>query len=160
MIRGVIDRPLRSIVILVVLVVAGAVAGFQTMPNAMPTLGFSLPSFSGRALGGAPSATENYLRGTEAYNAEMVWTALSDEAQLRYRTRGGNLQSLQAQMEQAKQAGAQLSGITYIGGQSLPDGSSMHFYLVSTRSPQTRGEAEFVPYVFTLDKSGKIAQVQ
>ena len=36
----------------------------------------------------------------------------------------------------------------------------MHFYTVLTRGPQSRGDAEPVPYVFTLDKSGKIVRVQ
>jgi hypothetical protein len=63
-------------------------------------------------------------------------------------------------MDQAKQAGAQLEQITYIGGQPLPDGSSLHFYTVLTRGPSAGGQSEYVPYVFTLDQSGKITRVQ
>jgi hypothetical protein len=100
------------------------------------------------------------MHGTETFNAEMVWNALSDEAQGRYKSRGGSMQALQDQMNQAKQAGAQLEQVTYIGGQSFSDGTSMHFYTVLTRGPQSRADAEPVPYVFTLDKSGKIVRVQ
>ena len=70
------------------------------------------------------------------------------------------MQALQSQMDQAKQAGAQLDHVTYIGGQSFPDGTSMHFYTVLTRGQQSKSDAEPVPYIFTLDKSGKIVRVQ
>ncbi len=100
------------------------------------------------------------MRGTTTFDAQLVWEALSSEAQTRYASRGGDLQTLQAQMDQAKQAGAQLDQVTYIGGQALPDGTSLHFYTVLTRGPQSRTEPEYVPYVFTLDPSGKIVRVQ
>ena len=100
------------------------------------------------------------MKGNETFNAELVWNALSDEAQGRYRSRGGSMQALQSQMDQAKQAGAQLEHVTYIGGQAFSDGTSMHFYTVLTRGPQARTDAEPIPYVFTLDKSGKIVRVQ
>jgi hypothetical protein len=100
------------------------------------------------------------MKGTETFNAEMVWNALSDDAQGRYRSRGGSMQALQSQMDLAKQAGAQLEQVTYIGGQAFPDGTSMHFYTVLTKGPQPRTDAEPIPYVFTLDKSGKIVRVQ
>jgi hypothetical protein len=36
----------------------------------------------------------------------------------------------------------------------------MHFYTVLTKGPQSRTDAEPIPYVFTLDRSGKIVRVQ
>ncbi len=145
---------------LVALLAAVGILGFQGLQQS-GGLNLSLPSPSLPFLTtGAPPATDNYLKGTETYNAEMVWSALSDEAVERYRSRGGNVQGMQSQMEQAKQAGAQLEQITYVGGQSMPDGTSMHFYVVLARGPQSRDEAEYVPYVFTLDRAGKISRVQ
>ena len=158
LIRGVVMHPIRFAIVLVALIAGAALV---TLQAGMPSFAFSLPSPSFKVgSNGAPSATENYMKGTETFNAELVWNALSDEAQGRYRSRGGSMQALQSQMDQAKQAGAQLEHVTYIGGQAFPDGTSMHFYTVLTRGPQSRTDAEPIPYVFTLDKSGKIVRVQ
>ena len=157
-IRGVVMHPIRFAIVLVALIAGAALV---TLQAGLPTLSLSLPSPSFKVgSGGAPNSTENYMKGTETFNAELVWNALSDEAQGRYRSRGGSMQALQSQMDQAKQAGAQLEQVTYIGGQAFPDGTSMHFYTVLTKGPQPRTDAEPIPYVFTLDKSGKIVRVQ
>jgi hypothetical protein len=157
-IRGLVEHPIRMVVVLVALMAGAALLIFQA---GLPTLSLSLPSAPFRmSSSGAPNATESYMKGTETFNAELVWNALSDEAQGRYRQRGGSMQALQSQMDQAKQAGAQLEHVTYIGGQAFPDGTSMHFYTVLTRGPQSRTDAEPVPYIFTLDKTGKIVRVQ
>jgi hypothetical protein len=158
-IRGLVTHPIRFVIVLVALVAGASLlifqAGLPTLPAlALPSAPFKMGS------GGAPSATENYMHGTETFNADLVWSSLSDEAQGRYKSRGGSQQALQSQMDQAKQAGAQLDHITYIGGQSFPDGTSMHFYTVLTRGPQSKSDAEPVPYIFTLDKAGKIVRVQ
>jgi hypothetical protein len=154
----VVLHPIRFVIVLVALIAAASLAFFQ---SGLPALSLSLPGAPFRVgSGGAPSSTDDYMKGTETFDAELVWNALSDDAQGRYRSRGGSMQALQGQMDQAKQAGAQLEQVTYIGGQAFSDGSSMHFYTVLTRGPQTRADAEPVPYVFTLDKSGKIVRVQ
>ena len=157
-IRGVVMHPIRFAIVLVALIAGAALV---TLQAGLPTLSLSLPSPSFKVgSGSAPNSTESYMKGTETFNAELVWNALSDEAQGRYRSRGGSMQALQSQMDQAKQAGAQLEQVTYIGGQAFPDGTSMHFYTVLTKGPQPRTDAEPIPYVFTLDKSGKIVRVQ
>jgi hypothetical protein len=160
LIRGIVLRPIRAFIMLLVLLVAAGVLFWQGMAAEMPSLSLAMPGLPLRGITGAPAATESYMKGNETYNAELMWTALSEEALERYRTRGGSVQTLQQQMEQAKQAGAALERITYVGGESFPDGTSMHFYVVLARGPQSRGEAEYVSYVFTLDQSGKIARVQ
>ncbi|HYU20889.1 MAG TPA: hypothetical protein VEQ11_19555 [Chloroflexota bacterium] len=158
-IRGLIAHPVRGLIMLIVLLAAAGVLAFQGFQQGAPSFSIGVPSLP-RSISGAPTATENYMRGNESYNAELMWSGLSDEALARYRSRGGSLQALQGQMDQAKQAGSQLDQITYIGGQSFPDGTSMHFYVVLARGPQSRGETEYVPYVFTLDRAGKISRVQ
>jgi hypothetical protein len=157
-IRGVVMHPIRFVIVLVALIAGATLIALQ---SGLPSPSLSLPTSSFKVgSGGAPNATESYMKGTETFNAELVWNALSDDAQGRYRSRGGSMQALQSQMDQAKQAGAQLEQVTYIGGQAFPDGTSMHFYTVLTRGPQARTDAEPVPYVFTLDKTGKIVRVQ
>jgi hypothetical protein len=105
-----------------------------------------------------PTSTEDYLRGNRDYNADLVWASLSDDAQNRLRTQGGSLEGLQQQMETARQRGVKLEEVSYVGGKSLPDGTSMQFYLVGIR--QQARDIDYQPYMFTLDRDGKIAKVQ
>ncbi len=82
------------------------------------------------------------MKGYETFNAELVWSSFSDETASRFRGRGGTPQSLQAQMDQSKQAGAQIEQVNYIGGQSFPDSTSMHFYVVLSRGPRSNGDGD------------------
>jgi hypothetical protein len=107
----------------------------------------------------APAATEDYLRGNRDYNADLVWNSLDSDAQRRLSSQGGSRDDLQQQMDAAKQRGVQIAEMSYIGGKSLPDGSSMQFYLVGVRQ-QTGANVDYQPYMFTLDRDGKIAKVQ
>jgi hypothetical protein len=107
----------------------------------------------------APNSTEDYLRGNRDYNADLIWASLNDDAQSRLRTSGGSLEGLQQQMDAARQKGIKLEDVSYIGGKTLPDGSSMQFYLVGIRQ-QARSDIDYQPYMFTLDRDGKIAKVQ
>jgi len=158
LIRGTVSHPIRFVMVLVALLAA---AGLVIAQAGLPKVSLALPTAPAFHVGSSePVATENYMKGTETFNAQLVWDSLSDEAQNRYRSRGGSMQALQSQMDQAKQAGAQLDQVTYIGGQSFPDGTSMHFYTVLTKGPSAQSTAEPIPYVFTLDPSGKIVRVQ
>ena len=46
-----------------------------------------------------------------------------------------------------------------LGGKAQPDGTSIQFYLVGIRQPP-RSDIDYQPYMFTLDRDGKIAKVQ
>ncbi len=107
----------------------------------------------------APASTENYLRGNRDYNADLVWNSLDSDAQARLKDQGGSLDDLQKQMESAKSQGVKLEEVSYIGGKVQSDGTSIQFYLVGTRQPP-RSEVDYQPYMFTLDRDGKIAKVQ
>ena len=158
LVRGTVEHPIRFVIVLLVVIGAAALALTQA---GLPSVSLALPTTQAFHVGNAaPSSTENYMKGTETFNAQLVWDSLSDDAQNRYRSRGGSMQALQSQMDNARQAGAQLDQVTYIGGQAFPDGTSMHFYTVLTKGPQSQSTAEPIPYVFTLDPSGKIVRVQ
>jgi hypothetical protein len=107
----------------------------------------------------APTATEDYLRGNRDYNADLVWNSLDADAQRRLSSQGGSRDDLQQQMDAAKQHGVQIAEMSYIGGKSLPDGTSMQFYLVGVRQ-QSGANVDYQPYMFTVDSDGKIAKIQ
>ena len=167
LIRMLILRPLAGVALLLTALVAVvAIAVYAMNPGLpRPSVGaIRLPGMSdspgASASRSAPQATENYLKGNQTFNAELMWSALATEAQERFRSRGSTLPELQRQMESARDQGTQLDEFSYVGGQGLPDGTSMHFYLVLTKGPQSRSDPQYVPYVFTLDRAGKISRVQ
>jgi hypothetical protein len=119
----------------------------------------SIPGVANLRPPSAPNATEDYLRGNQTYNADLVWNSLDSDAQSRLTSQGGSRDDLQQQMDAAKQKGVQIAEMSYIGGKSLPDGTSMQFYLVGIRQ-QAGSSIDYQPYMFTLDRDGKIAKVQ
>jgi len=126
---------------------------------AVPFVAPSIPGLSTLRSQSAPDATESYMRGNQNYDASLMWSSLSNDAQSRLRDQGGSPEDLQRQMDTAKQRGMKLEQVSYIGGKALPDGTSTQFYLVGIRQ-QTQSDLDYQPYMFTLDRDGKIAKVQ
>jgi hypothetical protein len=149
-IRFFVLKPAAVLGVLVLLVLVGA--GLYFAPTMLGSVGLR-PGQS------EPQATGDYLRGNRDYNADLVWQSLSNDARQRLSGQGGSEEDLQRQMEAARQRGFKLEDYSYIGGKSLPDGTSMQFYLVSVRQQQ-RTDLDYQPYMFTLDRDGKIAKVQ
>jgi hypothetical protein len=131
------------------------IAAIVLVPMFLP----SIPGFASLRGNTAPPATENYLRGNRDYNADLVWNSLDNDAQSHLRDQGGSLDDLQKQMEAARSQGVKLEEVSYIGGKAQPDGTSIQFYLVGIRQPP-RSDIDYQPYMFTLDRDGKIAKVQ
>jgi len=152
-IRYLVLRPAALIAVLAVVVVV--VALVVTAPL---YVGY-IPGVASLRAQTAPTATEDYLRGNRDYNADLVWNSLDSDAQTRLSSRGGSRDDIQQQMDAAKQRGVQIAEMSYIGGKSLPDGTSMEFYLVGVRQ-QSGASVDYQPYMFTLDRDGKIAKVQ
>ena len=154
LVRFAIRAPAVAAIVALLLLGGAGYLILQSGPE-LPGLSVSLPGPSH-----APSSTENYLKGTQSYNAELMWTSLSDEALDRYRTRGLTIQDMQQQLDLARDRGTRFEQIDYVGGRPLPDGTSLQFYVVTSRGPGARAETEYVTYIFTLDRSGKISKVQ
>jgi hypothetical protein len=150
LIRGLWRVRLVVAVLLGLGIVAAAMGSFQA-----PSLSIRMPGPSR-----APDSTENYLKGNQSYNAELMWSALSDDAVDRGRARGEALAMQQRQLDVARERGIKMEQIDYVGGHPLPDGTSLQFYVVGMRGLSSRTDLEFVTYIFTLDRTGKIARIQ
>ena len=161
-IRRALVRTIRYFVLRPVALL-GALAGVLALVAVVLLIPVLLPSvpaqLSQRRGQSAPPSTEEYLRGNRDYNADLVWGSLNTDAQSRLSNQGGSVEDLQRQMQTAKDHGVRLEEISYIGGKALPDGTSMQFYLVGIRQ-QARSDLDYQPYMFTLDRDGKIAKVQ
>lgn len=156
-VRYFVLRPARFVATLAVLVaaVAAVFLADAAFPGMWTRVGAALP----RGTAPAPEATEEFMRGNQEYNADLIWQSLSDTARSRLESQGGSVDAFKTQMDSAKQRGVKLENVSYIGEKSLPDGTSMVFYLVGYRQGAD-ANVEFVPYLFTLDTSGKITKVQ
>jgi hypothetical protein len=152
-IRYFVLKPAALVAWLAALVVV--IAAIVLVPRFLP----SIPGLSTLRSQTAPPATENYLQGNRDYNADLVWNSLDSDAQSHLRDQGGSLDDLQKQMEAAKSQGVKLEEVSYIGGKAQPDGTSIQIYLVGIRQPP-RSDIDYQPYMFTLDRDGKIAKVQ
>jgi hypothetical protein len=107
---------------------------------------------------GEPTTTASYLRGQQLYDARLVWDAYSERSMLEIQRQGGSVEQYQRQLDRAKEAGNRIDQIHYVGNYPVPNGS-MHFYVVA-RTGRARGDIAYVPYVFTLDASGKIDKIE
>jgi hypothetical protein len=110
-----------------------------------------------------PSATAEYLRGQQSYDAKLIWESYSDRVIRDLERRGNSLEDTQRQLDRAKEVGRRIEQAQYIGGHPIPNGS-MHMYVVlqapARAAGSERGDVAYVPYVFTLDSQGKIERVE
>jgi hypothetical protein len=108
------------------------------------------------ALAPAP-AVENFLRGQQTFDADLMWESFSDEFRQTLEGREFTRDTLAQRVETERQAGQRYSGYKYIGGLQLAGRQAMYFYAVDFTSPQERGTLSFV---FTVGSDGKIVNVQ
>jgi hypothetical protein len=155
-IRFCIDRPvaffgglLAVVAVIAAIVLIPLLLANVSVPGVTLTRGASAP----------PSATEDYLRGNQNYDAQLMWNSLSSDAQQQLSGQGGSASTLDRQMQAAKDRGIKLEEFSYIGGKPLPDGTSVQFYLVGMQD-QPQASVDYQPYMFTLDRTGKITKVQ
>ena len=163
MVRRILRRLIRALIVgrkavlaLVALLLIGGVA--LVVVNGAPTI----PTMPKVALPGghrAPEATENFLKGQQTYDLQLLLSGLSDDSGDRARSRA-SMEALQRQLSMNRERGIKFEQFNYIGGQDLPDGTSLQFYVVFVRGPAPRTDLEPITYIFTLDRGGKITRVQ
>lgn len=102
-------------------------------------------------------AVENFLRGQQTFDADLMWESFSAELRESLEGREITRDTLAERIETERQAGQRYSGYKYIGGVRLSGSQAMYFYAVDYSSPQSRGTLSFV---FTVGSDGKIVSVQ
>lgn len=106
---------------------------------------------------GEPRSTAAFMRAQQTYDANLAWSSLSEEMVRQFRQRGRSVEQEQSRLDELRQAGSKIDAAYYIGGYSIPNGRSIHFYVVQRSGG--RG-VEYEPFVFRLDTAGKIERVQ
>jgi hypothetical protein len=161
--RGAVRR--RGLIAAAFVIVAGVIAistfnlvSFPTsLPRGRASSGTSTDTPAYQPSDSEPGATASYIRGLQTGDAKLVWDAYSDRAARDLQRRGINVDETQRQLDQTRQNGNQIQGVNYVGSYPIPNGS-MHFYVIS-RGGRARSDVAYVPYVFTLDATGKIERI-
>ncbi len=102
-------------------------------------------------------AVEDFLRGQQTFDADLMWESFSPELRESLEGRDITRDTLAERVENERLAGQRYSGFKYIGGVELENRRSMYFYVVDIASPQQEGTISFV---FTVGSDGKIVSVE
>lgn len=102
-------------------------------------------------------AVEDFLRGQQTYDADLMWDSFSPQLRESLEGREITRDALAERVESERQAGRRYSDFKYIGGLALGNRQTMYFYAVDIASPQEQGTVSFV---FTVGGDGKIVSVE
>jgi hypothetical protein len=107
----------------------------------------------------AVPAVDQYLRGVEAFDADVMWGALSAGQAATMRARGSSPAALQAELDQARARGIRYEGGALVAAYPLRSGESYLFYSLVRRGAGGPDYVDRVSLVFTVDASGQVADV-
>lgn len=147
-------RPLRrfapfAAVVAVLLGVIGWL-GFQLWA---PRVG-TIPDTRAALIPPAP-AVENYIKGQQSGNAELMWDALSPSSQADQMGNGSSKATMQSQVDLKRQNGLLFNHYEYVGGQT-GDEFTMYTYYVDVQRAEQRAT---LPMTFLVDKNGKVVNI-
>jgi hypothetical protein len=126
----------------------------------------------GAASGAAPPATAGgaapvvavpavaqYLRGVDQFDAQLMWDALSAGQVATMRARGASPETLQREVDALRQGGVRYEGSELVAAYPLRSGEAYLFYSLARRGFAGPDRLDRVTLVFTVDATGKIADV-
>lgn len=147
-------RPLRRYAVFaaVVLALLGVVGwlGFQLWaPRA------SAVADTRAALIPPAEAVENYIKGQQNGNAELMWDALSPASQADQMGNGSSKATMQSRIDTKRQGGLQFNRYAYVGGQTGTNFTMYTYYVDVKRADQQAT----LPMTFLVDKSGKVINI-
>jgi hypothetical protein len=122
-------------------------------------VGIGLQANRGPAEAPPANAAEQYIRGLQEKNAELLLGSLSPEMRQSMEERSGQSGSaaLPALFAEQERRGERLTGYRLIGEYRTVQGDRLYFYVVHAR----RGaEQRDIPYTLTVGSSGKVTNVE
>jgi hypothetical protein len=103
------------------------------------------------------ASVQNYLRGQQTYNAELLWSAFSPAYQTAELQRGVDKSIMQTYADSERQQGIVYGNPEYIGATKMDNNYTMYIYAV----PMSVGsQSRKTPFMFVVDAQGGIIQVQ
>jgi hypothetical protein len=104
-------------------------------------------------------AVAQYLRGVDQLDAGLMWDALSPGQVTTLRARGASPETLQREIDGLRQSGVRYEGSGLVAAYSLRSGEAYLFYSLARRGFADPERHDRVMLVFTVDATGKIADV-
>ncbi len=102
------------------------------------------------------SSVENYIKGQQNFNAELMWASLSPDSQAEQMRGGLSKQTMQSRVDYKKGLGLRFSKYDYVGGVPMDGGGKMYFYSVKVE----RGDQNATfPMTFVVDDEGKVTNI-
>jgi hypothetical protein len=148
-------RRFPIVALMVVIAVLGTWMALASGVLALPRLGGAPVVSDGRL------AVETYLTGQQRLNSALMWEALSEDYRAAMQRAGRSAADLQAQMERGKREGISYTGFQYVASTSLRDGRGVYLYIVTADVATPQGTStQQNPYTFTVDRSGKIINIE
>jgi hypothetical protein len=105
-------------------------------------------------------SVEDYIAGLMAYDGQRMWDAYSEAAQQQLAENGASADALQRQLDTARERGARFEEFHRLGTYFLPNGGAFVFYVAVRRGATGPDAVEEIYYVFTVDRDGRIAEIQ
>lgn len=129
-----------------------AQAYFAPPPSTAPP-----PAIQAAPLIQPPESVQQYLEGQRNFDAEAMWDAFSEETKAAHLAEGSSLSTFKRAIERMRESGLRYGDSHYIGGYRLENGLSYYFYVTEVRNDA--GQSAQVYQIFTVDKEGKVIQV-
>ncbi len=102
-------------------------------------------------------AVERYMKAQAQYDASGMWDTMSDQLKQRMTLANNTQVQIQKDLDTARQQQRRYTATTYIGGQTLSNGQSVYFYVLTMEGPNGTSQ---LPYTFTVGQDGKISNIQ
>lgn len=106
------------------------------------------------------TSVENFARGQTTFDAQLIWDSLSEDFVQNLENQGQEVSAIQDQLDALKDRGVRYTGVTYVGGHRTATGESYYLYVFSRKNSEAEGNVESVPYVFVVDRLGKIERIE
>jgi hypothetical protein len=133
--------------------------GLAVLLALLIVVGVSLQANRDSTVAPPANAAEQYIRGLQEKNAELLLGSLSPEMRQNMEQRSGQAgtAALPALFAEQERRGERLTGYRLVGEYQTVQGDRLYFYIVHAR----RGaEQRDIPYTLTVGSSGKVTNVE
>lgn len=106
------------------------------------------------------ASVESFARGQTNFDAQLIWSSLSDDFTQALEAQGQEAGTIQTQLDSLKDQGVRYTAVKYVGGHKAATGEAYYLYVFSRQNAGQEQGVESVPYVFVVNRGGKIERIE